>query len=93
MNQYLLLNSRRPQIFLTLYADFVRRIFMSDLWIIPPLPLSINPLGASDGQTLFWLGRGFLPVVRDLVHRHAAEVAEIRRNLGLFSLAVAIDAL
>jgi hypothetical protein len=62
---------------------------MLDLWIIPPLPQSINPLGARDGQTLFWLGRSFLPVVRDLVHRHAAEVAEIPEEP---SLAIAIDA-
>jgi len=31
--------------------------------------------GTSHGQTLFWLGRTLLPVVRDLVHRHAAEIA------------------
>jgi hypothetical protein len=31
--------------------------------------------GASDGQTLFWLGRSLLSAVRDLVHRHAAEIA------------------
>ena len=47
----------------------------------------INLFGASYGQNLFWFGRGFLRIVRGLVHLYAPKIA-----LGTHS-SVAIDAI
>jgi hypothetical protein len=62
---------------LTPDTGFVRRISMVRLieYFFPAVRARLIPSEASHGETLFWLRRSFVSIVRGLVHQHAAEIA------------------